>query len=391
LALSFATWAFAQNGILEPGDFNLASGEYYDLYTYVVAAPITLSIELDSNDFDVYLIVLDPSNAVVAEFDDTTGFGTNLRERVTLESAGVHTLVVTSAFPGETGRYSLRIDESPMLSKGNKAPVGVASPTSPPSNPQEVAAVRSTSAPRPGFVVGRIMMPDGNPITIAGATITVWISGVSYQSGQNVSFSVNPNPDGTYAQRVPDGSYRVTARMELPFDGERFRVGLQPNGPRVGDRDSEPGIAQDFTWFIQGQRPETGVGTTNPYDFFGAYASMRFNFYREDIRRSVEAGPPGTRLLFTLTPLGPRIDGNPAETLTYELSYEGISNDFLDVPIAPYVVTGVEITPDGRSTPLLMKVGFDQYAASLELRFKPSFYSGEGAQAALLGFSRTVP
>jgi hypothetical protein len=387
LALTLASGAFAQTGALEPGDLRLNSGEYYDLFSYETTSPVTLAIELTSESFDVYLILLDASNAVVAEFDDTEGFATDIRESVTLENPGSYTLVVTSAFAGETGRYSLRISETPVLGKGVKTP-----PPAGALSPAPAPAASSSSERQPGYVVGRVTMPAGNAIAVAGASVTVFIRGVSYQSGQNVSFAVSPNTDGSYAQRVPDGSYRVAAQIEVTFLGERFRLDLQPNGPRVGDRDSAPGIVQDFIWFVQGRRQDADAGTADPFDYFGAYATMRFNFYRDDIGRSVEAGPPGTRILFTLTPLGPRIDGQPAETLTYELAYDALGSDtLLDIPIAPYSVTGIEITPDGRNTPLLMRVGFGQYAPSLELRFTPASYGGAGASAALLGFTRNVP
>ena len=241
-------------------------------------------------------------------------------------------------------------------------------------------------------MVGRVLMPDRNPIAVPAATIAVSIAGVSCQSGQHVSFATNPKADGSFEPWVQSGSYRVSAAIELPFNGERFGLDLHPDGPRVGDRDSEPGIAQDFTWFTQGRRPDTEADTNTPFHFFGAYASMRCNFYRDDIRRSFEASPLGTRLLFTLTLVGPRIDGTPAETLTYQLSYDAMRSDLLlDIPIAPYVVTGTEITPDGTRSPLLMRVGVEQYAPSAELRFRPASYGGEGARAVLLGFTRSVP
>ncbi len=274
-------------------------------------------------------------------------------------------------------------------------------PAAPPATPPPPAmaapapgpvatASSSTSAPRPGFVVGRVLMPNGTPIRVAGANVTVNILGVSYQGGQRVSFQAIPGADGSYAQRVPDGSYTVSAVLEVPFNGERFRFDLYPSGPRMGNRDSERGIAQDFTWFTQGVRPDSDGDATKPFNYFGAYASTRFNIWRLDIGRAVVAGPAGTRYIFTFTPSGPRIDGNPAQTLTFERSLDGFTEDFLDIPIANYTVTGVEVAPDGTRTPLLMEAP-DGFAPSLAVRFRPSSYGGTGANPAGVGFTRNVP
>lgn len=103
-------FAAAQTGSLAPGDQQLETGEYFDLEPYVAAAGETLDLSLSSADFDVYLIVLDPDGEVLAEVDDSEGFGTDVQLQLELAAAGEYTFAITSALPGETGAYALAIN-----------------------------------------------------------------------------------------------------------------------------------------------------------------------------------------------------------------------------------------------------------------------------------------
>jgi hypothetical protein len=75
-------------------------------------APATgglLTITLKSDQIDPYLIVLDPDSERIAEIDDSPGHGYNVVITVNLTVTGSYLIVVTSAFPGETGAFSLEL------------------------------------------------------------------------------------------------------------------------------------------------------------------------------------------------------------------------------------------------------------------------------------------
>src|SRR5690606_37244444 len=101
--------AFAGAGSLGPGDAQLASGEYYDRVTFQGNAGDVVLIEITSSAFDPYLILLDQSDNVLFQEDDSQGAGLNVRVQYQLPSAGTYTIVVTSAGPGESGGYSVSV------------------------------------------------------------------------------------------------------------------------------------------------------------------------------------------------------------------------------------------------------------------------------------------
>ena len=399
--------AFAQKGTLEPGDATLASGEFMDVLTIHAEAPGLLTVALSSEEFDVYLIVLDAAGTTLLEVDDSDGAGTDVRASVNLSAAGAYRIVVTSAFPGETGRYLLQVAVDDAVQKGlpflppvapaspppgaaparaTPTPARSATPSVPPSLP--TTPPLPITAPLPGHASGRVTLPDGRPIALPGAVVTIGISGVAFAGGQ-VSLAVQPDADGRYAQRLPDGSYQLRGTIELPFDGGRYRFDLDPLGGTTANRDSAPGIAQDFVWRTSGLRPGAPEGSTDPFDYFGASIILTFQSYRQDVGRAVLQGPAEARLVFTLTPVGASIDGDAGRELTFERRYDpllgGVTpNHLLDVPVGVYTLSGAQLGADGAVTPLLMQRSFAEYGPDVLVRFTPTF---TGATPPIVGFT----
>ncbi len=108
-ALVLAVPALAQRGALEPSDPTLETGEHYDVHTFEGSAGSTLTVDLTSDEFDVFLIVLNPDDTVLTQVDDSDGHGLNVRTSVTLPTTGPYPVIVTSAYAGETGRYMLTL------------------------------------------------------------------------------------------------------------------------------------------------------------------------------------------------------------------------------------------------------------------------------------------
>ena len=98
------------DGRLSPGDNQLDSGEYYEALSYAGQAGQFVTISLHSDDFDPYLMVLDPNGAKVAEIDDSVGYGRDIVVSLNLLLTGPYTLVVTSYEPGETGSFTIDVE-----------------------------------------------------------------------------------------------------------------------------------------------------------------------------------------------------------------------------------------------------------------------------------------
>jgi tetratricopeptide (TPR) repeat protein len=82
------------------------NSSYYATHTFEGTAGETTAIELSIDDFDAYLILLDPDGEMIAQANDGVG-GTNARITLTLPTTGTYTLLVNSYGAGETGHYRL--------------------------------------------------------------------------------------------------------------------------------------------------------------------------------------------------------------------------------------------------------------------------------------------
>ena len=82
------------------------SGRYYETHTFEGKAGEPLTIELTSDDFDAYLILLSPTEEIIAENDDGAG-GTNAGIVITLPIKGTYTIVANTYQVGAIGDYQL--------------------------------------------------------------------------------------------------------------------------------------------------------------------------------------------------------------------------------------------------------------------------------------------
>ncbi len=99
-----------ESGSLASGDQTLASGEYGDVYAFEGNAGEQVVIDLRSSDFDPYVILRYPSGEQSYN-DDYEGDATRSLLSLALPESGRFSITVTSYQPGETGTYSLRIDQ----------------------------------------------------------------------------------------------------------------------------------------------------------------------------------------------------------------------------------------------------------------------------------------
>lgn len=108
--------AFGQvlDGRLNRRDTQLASGEYYDTISFSGTAGQSLTLSLESSQFDTYLMIRGPAGV---SYDNDDADGTNSRLEVSLPADGVYTILATSYAPGETGRYTLTLEEGTTIQR----------------------------------------------------------------------------------------------------------------------------------------------------------------------------------------------------------------------------------------------------------------------------------
>jgi len=236
------------------------------------------------------------------------------------------------------------------------------------------------SAPEGGVVSGRVTMEDGRPISAPGAVVTIAIHGVAAKSGERVQYAPAVKPDGTYRQKVVDGSYRVQrASLTLQHEGKTWTFhDLEPVPAVPGDREAAEGIVQNFVWKIRGRRPGTEGRPGNHTHWYGAPVALNWAGYREDLKKASVPPPAGTTFTFTLAPTGPRIDGAPGETLTIERAWDpgwGIQ-PLNDIPRGSYGLSGHATLPDGTKEPLLFEASHGKYVPTLPVSFSPGQVGG---------------
>jgi hypothetical protein len=97
-------------GVLASGDAVLDDGSLYDQYTFLGISGQPVIIYLESQEFDPYLILLDPDRRRISENDDISRSNRNSRLVVTLPRTGIYTVVANSYEAGTRGPYTLTIN-----------------------------------------------------------------------------------------------------------------------------------------------------------------------------------------------------------------------------------------------------------------------------------------
>ncbi len=118
-----------ENGRLAAGDDTLRTGEYVDQYTLEGRPGQHVTVDVASNDFDTYVMVLPPRGERLWN-DDVEDRPRHSVIEADLTEAGQYRVAVTSYKRGETGLYELRIDYA-----------AAAAANAPPSSSRDVGAI----------------------------------------------------------------------------------------------------------------------------------------------------------------------------------------------------------------------------------------------------------
>lgn len=270
---------------------------------------------------------------------------------------------------------------------GNKTKTPLAAPA-----PSVGGAPATPTTPKPGHASGRILGPDGKPFTLKDAKVKLSVNGVSGR-GENVGFSPPIDEQGAWDIELPPGHFSAHATMECDWKGRRYIFTLHPMQDNTVSRPSAAGFVQDFQWRIQGVTFGSTEDQTNHTHWYGSTLGMCFQGYREDQKKSVKKPPFGTKVVFTLTPTGPLIDGSTGKTLTFERPYDKLltgltNNNCCDIPIGTYRLTGVEVGPDGKTTPLSIQKEYAVFVDALDLTIEEGRYGIPSCR--ILGFTRNA-
>jgi Bacterial pre-peptidase C-terminal domain len=100
-----------EQGALAEGDSVLPDdGSLLDIHAFEGNAGQTITIDVESNEFDPFLIVLDAEGQLVGKNDDISPENTNARLTVTLPKDGVYRAIVNGYDHTSRGQYRLKIE-----------------------------------------------------------------------------------------------------------------------------------------------------------------------------------------------------------------------------------------------------------------------------------------
>lgn len=100
-----------EKGLLSAGDSVFDDGSLYDAYKFSGSSGQQVTIDLESQDFDPYLILLDPAGRRISENDDVSRTNRNSRLVVTLPDTGTYTVVANSYEAGKNGEYRIKVSD----------------------------------------------------------------------------------------------------------------------------------------------------------------------------------------------------------------------------------------------------------------------------------------
>ncbi|PSB13552.1 serine protease [filamentous cyanobacterium CCP2] len=96
-------------GLLGESSRTLQDGSLYEEHTFYGTAGQTVTISLESNEFDTYLILLGPSDQVVGENDDASSSTLNSSLTVTLPVTGTYRIIANAYDSSGRGQYLLTV------------------------------------------------------------------------------------------------------------------------------------------------------------------------------------------------------------------------------------------------------------------------------------------
>ena len=201
-----------------------------------------------------------------------------------------------------------------------------------------------------GYAKGRVVNSKGEPI--AGVSIIV-DNTIYYNSAVTGTTDAN----GYYKLRVPEGSWRVYARIDKQFNGRLFqKLDMHPDNPNSFAGSN--GAVCNFEWRVKGEKPIPLAGYYGGMVNLGADPNSDL-YDLENIE-------------FTFTPVGTLIDGSVGQAFTAKSGAPRTDNfsKIPDVPIGKYTVTARHVTTN-RQLKLRVEEMSTEYKETVTMEFFP--------------------
>jgi hypothetical protein len=243
-------------GQLSGDDCALDDGSFADFWEFQGTSGQRVTVTMTSTAVDAYLFLLDPSDTVVGEDDDSAG-GTNARiSNVTLGANGNFAIVANSLTSNETGSYQVT-----LACQGGGGGGALAAPSNLQATAISSSEVQLTwadnSTTETGFLIevrqgasGTFTQVGTVGANINGAIVNGLTSGTSYGFRVRATNGTTNSAYSNVATAIPQASDGYFTDPEFP--GFRFRVRIiDPSGQTFQGR--REGACIEDTVCVSGQ------------------------------------------------------------------------------------------------------------------------------------------
>lgn len=232
------------------------------------------------------------------------------------------------------------------------------------------------STPRAGYLVGRVVFPDGRPVP----AFTIEVSG--FADGQAAAMGANGNlretlvsrvngTGGRYEVALPAGAYRASGWTTVGYQGRTYNFELEGTSePAKFDYDAlaleklRNGIVRDFKAGMTDKKKDADEAYEMGYytAFYGGLIKVDSSQTEYQIGGGAQIPPSlhdsyprESKIEITLTPQGPMVDGT-AGTVAVRTVKLGDNGTWFSAVRAVYpgvyAATARLVTPDGQAVPL---------------------------------------
>ncbi|AHM60555.1 hypothetical protein D770_11490 [Flammeovirgaceae bacterium 311] len=207
------------------------------------------------------------------------------------------------------------------------------------------------SASTEGFATGKVTDTHGRPFP----GVEVIVDNLYLYDANALGTT---NDKGEYKIELGFGTFRAYARYMKQYNGKEYALELHPE---TDEGFTQEGAVRNFQWKLTGKKPGTSSG------YYGGLI---------EINKGVNSQIYDTENIeFTLTPVGPLIDGSEGEVIIRKPGQPATESysKLLDLPIGKYNISAVY---KGASEELPIKLkNFEnqnsEYVSNLVIDFEP--------------------
>lgn len=205
----------------------------------------------------------------------------------------------------------------------------------------------STLAEEKGYIKGVIIDPQGRPVQ--GADIVIDNTLI-----YNSNLLSKTDAAGTYRVQLSGNfTWKAYASFDKLYNGKTYTFDLHPENNEAFTSD---GGIRNFQWKLMGQK----AGTSSSPSYYGSTIQLR---------PAIGSPTLSENITFTLTPVGPLVDGSTGQTLNLKSGAPQTPGylKLLDIPLGRYLV---KATYQGRQLPLKNNIT-NATGTELTLDFEP--------------------